>query len=537
MFQTHFDVDLHYFDLVPLPLLILNDRGEVRHQNHESENLFNAKGQKRTLDSFLSRNIWGTFIEESLSTEDLTLCPFEKMISLKNSNKQYILKITRVAGKASITYIASFFPYQNKQHNDLFLLEDLPLSIAIIGIDGQFLNINKAFCHLLGYEEELLKEKNDSQLSYPSDFNREIELRQNLNIQSNSAYHIDKRYVHKNGNLIWVRVFVSIITELSFGPCYFVTAFNIHQEKQCQDLIATSEQRFRTIAENVRCVVWISGVDPMRLLYVNECYDDVWEEPVALLYSDPRAFLNKVHPEERESVIQIRFSTSTGSWSMNYCLIFEHGRIKHIRDSGHCVFDSDGELIYRVGTLTDITAEIEQRDKVMVVAKKLRQLVDFDSLTGIKSRRAIMVDINSAFQDFSLTGELSVLVYIDADGFKAINDSYGHEMGDQVLISISEHLESHIRDTDEVGRMGGDEFVILLRHTSLADIPPVLERLSRNINAKQGKDDITVSVSLGAIELSPSIYSSDQWLSEADKTMYHNKRLRKKGSPQYIPIQ
>lgn len=536
MFQSHSYIDLLYFDMAPIPLLLINYRGEIIHQNNECEILPLANGENVTLDGILSQPLWHEIVEYFFSSENLNQTPFNKSVQLLKTNTRYLLKINVATLIPTKTYIVSLLPEQQKQPENSFSLEQLPLGIAMVGIDGQFTQINTKFCCLLGYEENELLTMKDRDITYPADFKKEIEIRKSANFLSTSTYHIDKRYLHKNGKLVWVRVFVSLIKDNVSSPAYLVAAFNIQQEKQFQEVIFRSERRFRAIAENVRCVVWISGVDPMNLLYVNQCYDDVWEDSIASLYSDAKAFLEKIHPTERELVIQTRFSVLSESWCLNYRLIFEDGRTKHIRDSGHCVFDERGELIYRVGTVTDITVEIEQRDNMMVTAKKLRKLVDFDTLTGIKSRRAIMRDIDSAFQQFELTGDVSVLVYIDADGFKFINDNHGHEMGDVVLIEISDHIQNHIRDTDEVGRIGGDEFVVLLRHTSLADIPTVMERLSLNIQAKKVPNDIVVSVSVGAIELSSFICSADQWLSEADKIMYKNKRLRKKSSRRYNAI-
>ena len=171
------------------------------------------------------------------------------------------------------------------------------------------------------------------------------------------------------------------------------------------------------------------------------------------------------------------------------------------------------------------------------MAKKLKELVDYDSLTGLKSRHAIMTDIQESFQHFKQTDDPSVLVYIDADGFKGINDTLGHDVGDKVLCAIANHLTSHIRDTDVAGRIGGDEFIVLLRHTSLKDVAQILERLCSEIHDVSLPDDMKVSLSLGAYDLSDDVVSAAQWLNDADKTMYHNKRARKRARKSQLKTQ
>ncbi len=529
MFQANAYLELPYFDMAPLPLLLINETGEIVHSNRESDLFFCSDPPSKKLDHYLSHDVWNSILLYYASVSEYTeRIPFKKIIQLKNSNRKYLLKISLALVNPKKIFVVAFMPYQVEQEIDFKLLESLPVSMAIVDSKGNFLRVNSAFSHLLGIKEEKLINMNDLDVTYLPDAEKETEIRRNVLQKSGMGYQLDKRYFNQNEKPIWVRTFVSLIGDISSKTAFLIAAFDIHQEKQFQELIITSESRFRMMAENVRCVVWMSAFDPMSLLYVNRCYDDVWEESVESLYSDARAFLNKVHSSEKERVLKTRFSSSLEPWCINYRLNFEDGRMKHIRDTGHCVFDAKGALIYRVGTLTDITAEIQQRDNMTTMAKKLRKLVDFDTLTGIKSRRAIMNDIDDAFQHYLLTSETSVLIYIDANGFKSINDTYGHEVGDQVLRVISRHLAVNIRDTDVAGRMGGDEFVILLRQTSLCDIPPILERLSRKIESPEFPENLMVSLSLGAIELSSNIFTADHWLSEADKKMYQNKRVYRK---------
>lgn len=530
MFQTHSLPQMPFFELVPVPMVLLNDLGEIIQSNRECRQLFRLREGEKHIDGYLNASIWHEtiqYFEVVLNTPEYE--PFTKLVRLAHNKNIYVLKVSLISTVSSNMFVAVFTLYQQDDDINEALLARLPMGMVRVDRKGQFITVNPAFVALLGYEEDELIEYSEYDLTHHSDINREKPLRENLTLSLGNQYRVDKRYLHKNGHHIWVRTFVSsIVCKYTDQQQFLIAVLDINEEKQLQDAIITSERRFRAIAENVSSVVWISAADPMHLFYVNKRYDTIWEENVEKLYRDPCAFLQKVHPSERELAKTTRFSSSTGSWNINYRLLFTDGRVKHIRDSGNCVFDGNGDLIYRVGTLTDITAEIDQRDTVVVMAKKLRELVEFDSLTGIKSRHAIMTDIQEAYKEYTITTDPSVLVYIDADGFKDINDSFGHEIGDKVLIAIADHLTANIRDSDVAGRIGGDEFVVLLRHTAKAEIPHILERLKCDIEWEDSPDGINVSISLGAIELSETVVSAEQWLSEADKTMYQYKRERKK---------
>lgn len=522
---------LHFFDNAPVPMFLLNASGDVIHTNRACEGLFRYSSREWALDDIMSTPVWqesSTYFNASQEPRE-KLSPYTRLVRFADNRKLYVLKMSIADTKPSYTYIAALTPYQNDDSVNEALLNRLPMGMVRIDASGQFINANQAFLRLLGYEEEeALLKQTEFDVTFEADANREKPLRAGLELGCSAQYRLDKRYVHKKGHHIWARTFVSCVTcQITQQTQFLIAVFDIHEEKQLHEVIATSERRFRAIAENVSSVVWISGPDPMRLYYVNRCFNTVWEERVEALYGDAKAFLDRVHPADRDLVARTRFCDSHDSWRINYRLLFPDGRIKHIRDSGNSVFDGNGDLIYRVGTQTDITAEVDQRDSVVVMAKKLRELVEYDTLTGIKSRHAIISDVRDTYQEFTVTGDPSVLVYIDADGFKAINDTYGHEIGDKVLVCIAEHLTRNIRESDVAGRIGGDEFVVLLRHTAQSEIPQILERLGRDIECEYLPPNMRVAISLGAKELTPDVLSSEQWLSDADKTMYLNKRERK----------
>src|SRR5690606_22280448 len=96
--------------------------------------------------------------------------------------------------------------------------------------------------------------------------------------------------------------------------------------------------------------------------------------------------------------------------------------------------------------------------------KDLSHMANFDSLTGLQNRAGFVKSFQKTFETISKSGEVFAILYVDLDNFKVVNDSLGHDVGDSLLREIAQRLTKLVRGEDIVGRMGGDEFAILLRN-------------------------------------------------------------------------
>lgn len=154
-----------------------------------------------------------------------------------------------------------------------------------------------------------------------------------------------------------------------------------------------------------------------------------------------------------------------------------------------------------------------------------------DGLTGLPNRMLLMQRLDQALAQAAIQGHLVAVCFVDLDGFKAINDRYGHSAGDLVLKATGQRLESCLRGSDTVARLGGDEFVLLL--TSLggkSELDAVLQRVvTRVAEPIRLSQDLSgqVSASVGVAFSEPPNLSSDQLLDAADTAMYAAKRAEK----------
>ena len=183
------------------------------------------------------------------------------------------------------------------------------------------------------------------------------------------------------------------------------------------------------------------------------------------------------------------------------------------------------EALLRTALIAVRAAEREiARQKSRI--NKLESLSVTDETTGLLNRRGFQREIARALSGARRRNKKGVLVVCDLDGFKAINDTYGHAAGDEVLMQISELLNEHVRKTDAIARLGGDEFAILMVDASTEKAAERAMQLSQIINSYvvnfQGQS-IPVNASFGLTTIDPSVSASDLYKA-ADMAMYDHKR-------------
>ncbi len=147
-----------------------------------------------------------------------------------------------------------------------------------------------------------------------------------------------------------------------------------------------------------------------------------------------------------------------------------------------------------------------------------------DELTGIANRRAILNLKRSVMLQNKLNQQVSSLISIDIDHFKAVNDQYGHDIGDELIISITNTIVQTVRCSDRVGRVGGEEFLIVLENQSLEHAKDIAERIRLSVAEKEHTSlSISATISLGVIEIAPN-ETSEQAAKRVDLNLYTAKR-------------
>ncbi|KUJ71093.1 EAL domain-containing protein [Thiomicrospira sp. WB1] len=211
---------------------------------------------------------------------------------------------------------------------------------------------------------------------------------------------------------------------------------------------------------------------------------------------------------------------SKGYWSGEVWNQRKNGEIYPEKLTLSAIHDHQGEPIEFIALFSDITLQKKQQ-------QQLEYIAHFDSLTGLPNRSLLSDRLNQAMA-FARRNDMSLAVaFIDLDGFKSINDLYGHQTGDQLLVSIANRFKETLREEDTIARLGGDEFVaVMLDIRDKTEIYPLMERLLANANAAVSLSDIEirVSASIGVSFYDPhSDLDADQLVRQADQAMYQAK--------------
>ncbi len=197
---------------------------------------------------------------------------------------------------------------------------------------------------------------------------------------------------------------------------------------------------------------------------------------------------------------------------------FDHGAIDYINKPFYAP-----ELLARVKTHLSLK---QTQDELKQAYQQLEEIALLDPLTGVANRRAIATFSEEEFcRTKRYDSQFSVMV-IDLDHFKQVNDTHGHQCGDDCLVLIAKTLQQNLRDTDKVGRFGGEEFIAILPETGLDQALVLAERLRHHVVhlcPKIGNHVIYLSVSIGITSYHKSDLSIDDALRRADNALYEAK--------------
>jgi diguanylate cyclase (GGDEF)-like protein/PAS domain S-box-containing protein len=192
--------------------------------------------------------------------------------------------------------------------------------------------------------------------------------------------------------------------------------------------------------------------------------------------------------------------------------------VKYLEVTAFPSFDRDGNIIEVEGIARDVTQSYHDH-------KKLNFLSNHDTLTGIDNRYSFQVQLEEILKNAKVNRQKIALLYIDIDNFKRVNDTLGHDKGDELLIFIAHTLKKTVRQNDVVARMGGDEFTIVLTDIDNEIISKITDKISltimRNLDDEYKK--LSISVSIGVAIYPDNGEDKESLIKYADLAMYEQK--------------
>lgn len=238
----------------------------------------------------------------------------------------------------------------------------------------------------------------------------------------------------------------------------------------------------------------------------------------------------RIHPRDRRACVKnLQQCLRNGHpFDQSYRVLWPDGSCHWLHSLGRLTYDEHGVARHLIGASHDISAFKSHE-------QQLERMVHSDLLTGLPNRLRLQERLGYAMAASDRDGQRLALVYLDLDGFKPINDNYGHDTGDRFLIALSKRLQESIREVDTLARIGGDEFAALL--VNLADddsYQPLVERLLTTASEPViiGDLSLRVTASMGVSfypqdKAGAKPIDGDELLSQADLAMYQAKQLGK----------
>ena len=350
----------------------------------------------------------------------------------------------------------------------------------------------------------------------------------------------------RNRGDIAVEVFLQFVAPAGETPCFVATIRDITLHRQARstmlkalDQLSASEQQqtellLLTQREQGRLAALLSAMSIGILFadqggcveYINPAFRRIWAiddhvdlvghpAPEVLQYSSHRV----VRPEQAlRHVLDIADSDATRK---PLELELEDGRF--LTQACHPVSTATMQAIGRLWIFEDITRERE-------TAAQLIHLAQHDPLTGLHNRHRFQEHLERTISNSERSSTGFALLYFDLDGFKCINDSFGHRAGDTVLVRTAEVVSSLVRSGEMFARLGGDEFVILSLLSTEEEATRLAERISKAISGTLFPFDdreVQLTVSIGIALFPRDGHDADELVAHADAAMYQAKKRGK----------
>ena len=402
-------------------------------------------------------------------------------------------------------------------------------AIAIADLNGKLMYVNDSFLKIWKYgdKKELLGE-------HVSKFwEKEEKAFEILKILYEDGGWIgEMTAIKKDGSVFEVQLYTNIVKNKIGEPlCMMATFIDITERKHMEKALKESENKFRTVVEKTGDISYVMDINSI-ISYIGpqvERYGFRVED------IEDHNFIELIYPEDRKSTLEDFQMTIQSEIETITTFRVETPKMGIIffEESGKILRDKEGDIIGLTGTLRDVTERKQAEEELKQKVRKARFLSFIDDLTGLYNRRGFF---NFATQYLKLTRRTKrelLIIYIDVDQLKQINDTFGHNVGSLALIDTGNILKETFRASDIIARIGGDEFVVLAIEAVGTSIKSIAKRLQINLdshNKKRGHpNNYKLSISMGITRYDPeNPCSINELMDRADKLMYEQKNEKEK---------
>lgn len=388
--------------------------------------------------------------------------------------------------------------------------------ITADGMHGNFAEVNEVACKRLGYTRKELLQLNARSLNPQANVNKIKSM--GRNIRREGVSNFEAIHVAKDGMQIPVHVTAKSVT-INHQEYVLSVARDLREIKKLQK----SEAIFGRLMDHSWDEIYLFGSEDLKFLQVNKgardnlgyTKNEFEHFPITNIATDlpEKDFRELAKPlfdgSKSQVIIETRFlRKDSTSYPVEIRLQLSHSEVPPV--------------------FLAIAQDITERKKI---EKKLKYLANYDALTGLPNRTLFMDRLQMSMAQSNRNDGLCGLLFLDLDGFKAVNDTLGHNTGDELLKIIGRRISEAVRRTDTVARLGGDEFTVIATNCkNVAGVEKVAEKLipviaePMEINGQTVKVTSSIGISLFPFNESDDLY---HLIKQADTAMYQAKRSGK----------
>lgn len=412
-----------------------------------------------------------------------------------------------------------------------------PIGSALMAIGGGLILVNPALCRMLGYSRAELM--GGQVLDLPQEGKAGQTARINELLQGRlDCFQTEQRYTRHDGTHFWAHRSISVVRDQHGRGQYLMLQLqDIDARKHAEEALEEEKERLQTTLYSIGDAV-ISTDDQANVRFMNPAAETM--TGIVIAQAAGRSIDSVFKPVDVGNRTPIAgpvrlclASRRTLHLQERAALIRADGEIRDIQGSASPVKTPAGDVIGAVLVFRDVSAA---RD----LQRRLRYNATHDALTGLPNRSAFEASLEHALANAREQQANHVLAFVDLDRFKIINDSAGHAAGDALLQDIASLLPKQLRHGDTVGRLGGDEFGIILLDCGLDDARVLLERMIATIGAVRffwNGTYYSAGASVGVTEVRADAQSQNVLLTQADVACYAAKRAGRNRLSIYNPRQ
>lgn len=411
------------------------------------------------------------------------------------------------------------------------IFNEAAIGIAQLDLKNNILDSNRALQSLLRYREDELQNRFLREFAHPEDAENDAHLLEKMSAGKYDSYRIGKRYICKSGAIIWTNQSCSIVRDTN-NPFIISMIEDITERKFAEEARLEAEKKYRDIFENA--VEGIFQCTPSgQFLSVNPAFVRMFGyDSAEQLYLEVTDMGKQFYVDaQRRHEFLKALETHAEVRDFEYQARCRNNKIIWVNETTRVVRDGKGQIRYYEGIVEDVTHRKQ-------IEETLRYEASHDQLTGLFNRAAFTTYLSEAISNLhrssaQSSAEISsskidfVVLFIDLDRFKIVNDSLGHLVGDELLTEIARRLKTQTHQTDIVARFGGDEFALMLEN--LPDLTTLEQRIfdiQQYISQPYTLRNqiFSTTASIGIALASPRYLSADEVLRDADTAMYEAKK-------------